>query len=228
MRKMISGRLTTANCIAAVAVFIALGGGAYAASTSTLVGSGGVITGCVSKKGGTLKVAKAGHGCPKGKVALPFDQRGPAGATGPTGTAGAPNPSATTVDGETVTKLFLKEPTPASSMTILPLVNGINGLTIDADCDNGGNASLVANGPASNDGDLTFSDSNEGGPDSGGDVYNLGSSSAQMLGNGGYGYVSFSYTSSAGGVVSGEIGYQKSPSLGTFNGCAFFGTVFSG
>jgi len=228
---MIGSRLTAANCIAAVAVFIALSGGAYAASTSSLVGSGGVITGCVSKKGGTLKVAKTGHGCPKGKVALPFDQRGPvgpAGPTGPTGTAGAPNPSATTVDGETVTKLFLKEPTPPLSMTILPLVNGTNGLTIDADCDNGGNASLVANGPASDDGDLTFSDWNEGGSNGGGDVYNLGPMSAQMLGNGGYGYVSFSYTSSSGGVVSGEIGYQKSPSLGTFNGCAFFGTVISG
>jgi hypothetical protein len=28
--------------------------------------------------------------------------------------------------------------------------------------------------------------------------------------------------------VTGNIGYQKAPSLGSFAGCAFFGTVISG
>jgi hypothetical protein len=39
--------------------------------------------------------------------------------------------------------------------------------------------------------------------------------------------VSFSYATTDGHVVSGELGYQTAPSLGSFNGCAFFGTVSS-
>lgn len=87
--------LTYANVMASVAVFIALGGGAYAASGS-FVSSSGAIKGCVPKKGGTLHVVKPGKGCPKGTGSLTFNQTGPHGATGshgPTGGAGPTGPT---------------------------------------------------------------------------------------------------------------------------------------
>jgi hypothetical protein len=230
MRKMIRGRLTAANGLGVVAVFLALGGGAYAASSSSLTGAGGAITSCVGKKGGTLKVTKPGQRCPKGKVKLTFNAAGPigpAGATGPTGPTGLPVASATTVDGETVTKISLREPTPSSSMAETAIVN-TDGLTIDADCDNGGNASLVANGPASNDAELTYSGWDDAPTYFGGEVHNLGSASTESLGPPDGGEVAFTYENTSGQVVSGNIGYQKAPSFGAFNGCSFFGAVTSG
>jgi hypothetical protein len=227
---MVQRRFTLANALAGVAVFIALGGGAYAASGSSLIGAGGTINGCVAKHGGTLKVAKPGRKCPKGTSKLAFNTAGTigeTGATGPTGAAGAPNPSATTVDGETVTKLFLKEPTPLSSMTILPLGPSIDGLTILAECDNGGNATLVANGPASADSELTFN-GRYNSTAFGLQFNNLGAASDVMIGPPQTGEVSFSYGSSAGQVVSGQLGWASAPSLGSFSGCSFFGTVTSG
>jgi hypothetical protein len=85
-------RLTYANVMSTVAVFIALGGGAYAAS-SGFVSSGGAIHGCVTKHGGALKVVRTGSRCPKGARSLIFDVRGARGlpgARGPAGPAGAP------------------------------------------------------------------------------------------------------------------------------------------
>lgn len=73
-------RLTYANVMATIAVFIALGGGALAATS--FVGSDGQIHGCVSKKG-QLKVLKPGKQCKKHTTAISWNQRGPVGATGP-------------------------------------------------------------------------------------------------------------------------------------------------
>jgi hypothetical protein len=86
----IRSHLTYANVMATLALFVALGGGAYAATSSSLVGSGGVITGCVPRSGGALKVIKRGKRCGKGAVALQFDQRGIAGTVGATGATGSP------------------------------------------------------------------------------------------------------------------------------------------
>ena len=55
-----SSRITYANVMATVAVFLALGGGALA--TGTLIGSDGRIHGCVAKNG-SLKVLKRGKHC---------------------------------------------------------------------------------------------------------------------------------------------------------------------
>ena len=66
---------------------VALAGGAYAA-TNALVGSGGVISGCVPAKGGTLSVVKSGHKCPRGTVSLKFNQRGQPGKHGTSGATG--------------------------------------------------------------------------------------------------------------------------------------------
>jgi hypothetical protein len=88
MPKKLNRHVSYANVMATAAVFVALGGGAYAA-TGSFVGSGGTISGCVAKKGGALRVVKSGKKCPHGTVALAFDQKGPQGSTGAAGTTGA-------------------------------------------------------------------------------------------------------------------------------------------
>jgi len=81
-------RLNYANVAASVALFLALGGGAYAAASGSFVSSRGVISGCV-KRGGALLVVKTGKHCPRGTSYLPFNQRGAHGATGARGPRGA-------------------------------------------------------------------------------------------------------------------------------------------
>ena len=78
-------RLTYANVMATVAVFIALGGGAFAATS--FIGSDGQVRGCVDKKG-HLTLVKAGKKCGKGKSAIAWNQQGPTGQTGPRGQQG--------------------------------------------------------------------------------------------------------------------------------------------
>ena len=86
MRKL--GRsLSYANVMATVAVFLALGGGAFAA-TKGLTTKGGAIHGCVSARTHVLTVLKPGKRCGRGHVALAFNAKGVPGATGPAGPAG--------------------------------------------------------------------------------------------------------------------------------------------
>ena len=71
-------RLTLANVISVIALFVALGGGALAATS--FVGTDGRIHGCVGKKG-QLNVLRPGKHCKKG-TAIAWNQRGPRGAPG--------------------------------------------------------------------------------------------------------------------------------------------------
>ncbi|MGH2895351.1 MAG: hypothetical protein ACRDPM_19090 [Solirubrobacteraceae bacterium] len=96
MRKL--GRsLSYANVMATVAVFLALGGGPFAAATG-LTAKGRTIHGCVSARTHVVTVLEPGKRCGPGHVALAFDAKGARGATGPagpigqTGAAGAPGP----------------------------------------------------------------------------------------------------------------------------------------
>lgn len=86
MSKLRSG-LTYANVIATFALFLALGGGALAATG--LIGSDGKIRGCVGKTG-QLTVQKPGKKCSKGDRALSWNQTGPRGLQGLSGTPGQP------------------------------------------------------------------------------------------------------------------------------------------
>ncbi len=238
MRRLSPRRSTFVKVAAVLGLCVAGGGVAYAASSSSFIGPHGNINVCLPPNGGRFNVWKPGHHCSGGWVALAIPARvpagppgapgapGAAGATGPTGATGPAN--ATTVDGETVTKLSLRVPTPASSSTSETLYTGA-GLTILAACDSSGNASLAANGPASADSELTFSGyGNAGTPTFGAQVNNLGPASMAPLGPSSAGETSFSYAGSSGQVVTGAIGYQKAPSFGSVAGCAFFGTVTSG
>jgi hypothetical protein len=96
---MLSGlhsRLTYANVMATVAVFLALGGGAYA--LSGIPDRGGVFHGCVSNRTGVLRVAKSASSCQKAKArgkhktpgesAITWNQKGQLGANGKDGTNG--------------------------------------------------------------------------------------------------------------------------------------------
>lgn len=160
---------------------------------------------------------------PQGVSGLPGAQ-GPVGNTGP---AGAPNPNATTVNGDTVTTLFKREPTPATSMTVENLFVG-DGLTIVAACDNGGNATLQADGPSSGNGELTWAGASNTAPTGfSGQDNALGPMTADSLSMGNRGQVTFSYAEADGHVATGSVGWQSAPSFGTFNGCGFFGTVTS-
>lgn len=231
-------RLTASRAALVLAAFLAFGGVAYAASSKALVGPNGNINSCVSPKGGEVNVWKRGHKCSGGRVNLSWPARGgvgpqgpagPAGvkgATGPTGATGPANPSATTVDGETVTKLSLKQATPATGTTTAALYSA-GGLTITAACDNTGAASLTANGPASSDSELTVTGF-EGTAAFGSQTHALAPASNVALGPAGSGEASFSYANAAGQVISGQVGYQSAPSFGATAGCAFFGVVTSG
>jgi hypothetical protein len=85
---MLHRRLTYANVMSTLALFVALGGGAYAA-ISALPGQGGTIRGCYQKKSGKLRVIAAGKKCLKSERVLAWSQRGPAGTVGTAGQPGA-------------------------------------------------------------------------------------------------------------------------------------------
>jgi hypothetical protein len=83
-------RLTYANVMATVAVFLALGGGAYA--LTGVPDRGGVFHGCVSKATGVLRVVKSARACHKavrhgkrrtpGEFAVSWNQKGQPGING--------------------------------------------------------------------------------------------------------------------------------------------------
>jgi hypothetical protein len=87
MRDRLKAILTYSNVMATIAVFIALGAGAYAATT--FVTPQGVIRGCVTK-GGQITLLKSGGKCPKGRQPISWNQQGIPGQSGSNGLGGAP------------------------------------------------------------------------------------------------------------------------------------------
>jgi hypothetical protein len=85
--------LTFSNVVATVALFVALGGGAYAAVGGTFVSNSGTIHGCV--KNGGLDVVKLGKRCPRHSTPLSFNQVGPQGKQGIQGIQGPQGPPGT-------------------------------------------------------------------------------------------------------------------------------------
>jgi hypothetical protein len=92
-------RLTFANVMATGAMFVALGGGGYAAMTR-MPDANGVFHGCVSKRTGVLRVVAGAHSCTGGRdFAIAWNQRGQAGGKGGQGAPGPkgdPAPAAPT------------------------------------------------------------------------------------------------------------------------------------
>lgn len=101
MGKVLRGRLSYANVMATLALFVALGGGAYAASGG-LVSSSGFVQECVRSHGGVPRVVRAHARCGRGQIPLFLatpgastlrGARGPKGSTGPRGHTGAQGPA---------------------------------------------------------------------------------------------------------------------------------------
>ena len=87
-------RPTYANVTATLALFLALGGGAYAASGG-FVSATGTVRFCVARNG-TASVVRAGRRCGRRQTTLTLNQRGVSGgrgATGPKGAQGAQGPT---------------------------------------------------------------------------------------------------------------------------------------
>jgi hypothetical protein len=80
-------RPSHATVVAYLALFVALGGGAYAV---TFVSSSGNVKVCVKKSNGAMRAVAAGTKCRKSEQTLTLNQRGPIGPTGPAGVAGSP------------------------------------------------------------------------------------------------------------------------------------------
>ena len=101
MLKALGSRLTYANVMATVAVFLALGGGAYA--LSGIPDRSGIFHGCVSNATGLLRVVKSASSCQKpktvrrhgkrvhlrGEFAVSWNQPGPLGRQGAQGNQGS-------------------------------------------------------------------------------------------------------------------------------------------
>jgi hypothetical protein len=96
-------RLSYANVMATVAVFLALGGGAYA--LSEIPGRARVFHGCVSRTTGVLRVVKSARACHRavlrgrhrdpGEFAVSWNQQGQPGPQGARGVQGASGSNAT-------------------------------------------------------------------------------------------------------------------------------------
>ncbi len=82
----ILSKLTYANVMSTIALFVALGGGAFAASR--YVGRNGVVSLCVSP-GGTVKILAQKKRCTKRTQLISVNARGPSGPRGPAGSQGA-------------------------------------------------------------------------------------------------------------------------------------------
>lgn len=83
--------LTYSNVLATIAIFAAMGGGAYA--VTAIPARGGVAYACFQKKSGSLRVVKQGKRCKRRERAISWNVRGPAGPQGAKGDAGSQGPS---------------------------------------------------------------------------------------------------------------------------------------
>ena len=147
MLKALGSRVTYANAVATGALFLALGGGAYA--LSGIPDRGGVYHGCVDPKAGALRVVKSAGSCRKtktikrgrrrvripGESAIAWNQQGRQGSAGPQGnpgnqgqqgTQGRQGPGATTFTASLV-----------QGTTGGTLITLANGLKVTGTCTNG-------------------------------------------------------------------------------------------
>ena len=84
-------RLTYSGVMSTLAVFIALGGGSYAALRAQA--DGGLLHACEAKRTGALRLVSSGAKCHHGEVAIKWNQSGPRGVTGSPGRIGQAGPA---------------------------------------------------------------------------------------------------------------------------------------
>jgi hypothetical protein len=84
----LKARLSYANVAATVALFLAIGGGAYAAGTGGF-GAGGSLRLCISRSG-VVRAERQDKLCPRAQKAVAINERGPRGLAGQRGQPGSP------------------------------------------------------------------------------------------------------------------------------------------
>jgi hypothetical protein len=147
-------RLTYANVVASIALFAALGGGAYAA-VSSIPGPGGIIHGCYKKRKGNLRLVPAGRRCARSELAIAFSQTGPRGLKGSRGQKGATGakgatgtPGAAGAKGETGPQgpgATTFSTTVAEDAEVPPLATLSNGITVSGFCSSSHLVSIKVN-----------------------------------------------------------------------------------
>ena len=93
MRRRLVSRPTHATVVAYAGLFVALGGGAYAATTNPT----SVVRACYTTKSRSLRLARTGH-CGRAQHPISWNQQGPvgpAGSQGSPGPPGSPGPTGT-------------------------------------------------------------------------------------------------------------------------------------
>jgi hypothetical protein len=137
-----------------LAVFFAVGGGAYAASS--IVGPSGVIHGCYAKKNGALRLVAANKNCSRKELPIALEEMGPpgprgvrgapgpkgaagakgaAGPTGTTGASGATGPTGTTgPKGEPGPQASSFATSVAQELGVTDLAAPGNGVTVSGEC----------------------------------------------------------------------------------------------
>jgi hypothetical protein len=95
MLSKLRSHLTYANVMATTAVFLGLGGSAYAA-LSAIPDARGVFRGCVDNKTGAVRLVASARSCKKGKHGhrvVTWNQKGASGQPGSPGQKGDPGPA---------------------------------------------------------------------------------------------------------------------------------------
>lgn len=86
-----SRHLSYANVTASIALFVALGGGAIAATS--FVGRDGKVSACVKSRTGSVRLVSSNRKCRKGERKVTWNQKGQRGAAGERGATGPTGPS---------------------------------------------------------------------------------------------------------------------------------------
>jgi hypothetical protein len=233
--KQIRKRITYANVMSSIAVFLVLGGGAaYAAKKigSNEIKGNSITTGKIKKeavsaskiKKNSITTAKIANGAVTGaKLNLGSIGAVP-NAVHATNADNANN--ANTVGGQSATKIFAKLADGAGTTTIATIA----GFTITAACPNVTNndTEIELHSPSGVPSVLTANLS-EGATNTGGATsYNSGTNVAISLDNNFLGETAFSGATSNGSVVSGNIGFDYPNTFNSQDICVVYGEAFSG
>jgi hypothetical protein len=230
--KQIRKRITYANVMSSIAVFLVLGGGAaYAAKKigSNEIKGNSITTGKIKKeavsaskiKKNSVTTAKIANGAVTGaKLNL-----GTIGAV-PNAVHATSADNANTVGGQSATRIFAKLADGSGTATIA----NIAGFTITASCPNATNdrVRIELHGPTNVPADLTAILS-EGGLTEGGETeYEAGTNETINLDNGSFGETSFSASTTGGTVISGNVGFDYPTTFENESICVIYGEAFSG
>lgn len=232
--KLISKRLTYANVMSSIAVFLILGGAtAFAAKKigSNEIKGNSITTGKIKKeavssskiKKNAISTAKIANGAVTGaKLNLGTVGTVP-NATHAINADNANN--ANTVGGQAATRIFAKLPKGAGTTTIATIA----GFTITASCPAGGTNEIDITLHSPGTPSVLTANLSEGEPNTGGKTkYDAGNPAEIELDNDFLGETAFSGSTTGGTVISGTIGYDYPNTFVNESICVVYGEVFSG